>query len=72
MFRGVYPIAFDLVSLPLERVSDAAINELLRRDLVASGDWVILTKGDSYNVVGGTNGLKILQIPNSVSYSSSS
>ncbi len=62
MFRGVYPIAFDPASLPGERVSEAAIDELLRRQLVQPGDWVILTKGDSYHVVGGTNGLKILQV----------
>lgn len=62
LFRGVYPIAFDPASLPSETVSEAAIGELLKRDLVQPGDWIILTKGDSYNVVGGTNGMKILQV----------
>lgn len=62
LFRGVYPIAFDPASLPLETVSEAAVCELLKRDLVEPGDWIILTKGDSYNVAGGTNGMKILQV----------
>lgn len=72
MFRGVYPIAFDPVSLPVESVSEAAVNELLRLSLVDPGDWVILTKGDSYSIAGGTNGMKIFQVPPSVSYSSNS
>ena len=62
LFRGVYPIAFDPASLPSETVSEAALGELLKRDLVQPGGWIILTKGDRYDVTGGTNGLKILQL----------
>ena len=62
MFRGVYPIAFDPASLPADKVSQAAVDELLKRGLVEQGDWVILTKGDSYHTIGGTNGMKILHV----------
>ena len=38
------------------------VDELLKRGLVEQGDWVILTKGDSYHTIGGTNGMKILHV----------
>ncbi|MEX6503609.1 pyruvate kinase [Pseudomonas zhanjiangensis] len=62
LFRGVYTVPFDPVALPPEQVSQAAVDELLKRGLVEQGDWVILTKGDSYHTIGGTNGMKILHV----------
>ncbi|MBD1550934.1 pyruvate kinase [Pseudomonas typographi] len=62
LFRGVYTIPFDPAALPLGEVSQAAVDELLKRGLVEQGDWVILTKGDSYHTVGGTNGMKLLHV----------
>ncbi len=38
------------------------MDELLKRGVVEPGDWVILTKGDSYHGTGGTNTLKILHV----------
>jgi pyruvate kinase len=43
-------------------VSQAAVDELLKRGVVQPGDWVILTKGDSYHTIGGTNTMKILHV----------
>lgn len=43
-------------------VSQAAVEELVKRGIVAEGDWVILTKGDSYHTVGGTNTMKLLHV----------
>jgi pyruvate kinase len=62
MFRGVYTVPFDPAALPPEQVSQAAVDELLKRGVVKQGDWVILTKGDSYHCIGGTNGMKILHV----------
>src|SRR3990167_7189607 len=62
MFRGVYTVPFDPAALPPEQVSQAAVDELLKRGVVKQGDWVILTKGDSYHTIGGTNGMKILHV----------
>jgi pyruvate kinase len=62
MFRGVYTVPFDPAALPAEQVSQAAVDELLKRGVVQPGDWVILTKGDSYHTIGGTNGMKILHV----------
>ncbi|MBP9956200.1 MAG: pyruvate kinase [Pseudomonas sp.] len=62
MFRGVQTVPFDAAALPAEQVSQAAVNELLKRGVVEPGDWVIMSKGDSYDTIGGTNTLKILHV----------
>ncbi|MAB99412.1 MAG: pyruvate kinase [Pseudomonadaceae bacterium] len=62
LFRGVYTVPFDAAALSPELVSQAAVDELLQRGVVQAGDWVILTKGDSYHTIGGTNGMKILHV----------
>lgn len=62
LFRGVYTIPFDPESMPAELVSQRAVEELVKRGVVQSGDWVILTKGDSFHNVGGTNTMKILHV----------
>lgn len=62
MFRGVETIPFDPAALPAEKVSQAAVDELLKRGVVTKGDWVILTKGDSYTAQGGTNTMKVLHV----------
>jgi len=63
LFRGVQTIPFDPAALPAEKVSQMAVEELLKRNIVQPGDWVILTKGDSYHdSTGGTNTMKILRV----------
>ncbi|MEE4465153.1 pyruvate kinase, partial [Azotobacter chroococcum] len=47
LFRGVYTIPFDPAAVAPEKLSQAAVDELLKRWVVEPGDWVILTKGDS-------------------------
>ncbi|MET1077897.1 MAG: pyruvate kinase [Pseudomonas sp.] len=66
MFRGVQTVPFDPAALPPEQVSQAAVDELLKRGVVQPGDWVILTKGDSYHTIGGTNTMKILHVGDSM------
>ncbi len=62
MFRGVYPVPFDPSAYEPADVSDEAIAHLKGSGVVEKGDWVILTKGDSYHSTGGTNTLKILTV----------
>lgn len=62
LFRGVYTVPFDPASLPADKVSQAAVDELLKRGVVEPGDWVVLTKGDRYHGTGGTNTMKILHV----------
>ena len=58
----VYTIPFAPSDYEPADLSNAAIDELRKRNLVQSGDWVILTKGDFYRDSGGTNGMKILLV----------
>jgi pyruvate kinase len=62
LFRGVYTVPFDAAALQPSEVSQAAVDELLKRGVVQAGDWVILTKGDSYHTIGGTNTMKLLHV----------
>jgi len=62
LFRGVQTVPFDPAALPADKVSQAAVDELLKRGVVQQGDWVILTKGDSYHTIGGTNTMKLLHV----------
>ncbi|SDT95424.1 pyruvate kinase [Pseudomonas pohangensis] len=62
LFRGVQTVPFDPAALAPEKVSQAAVDELLKRGVVQAGDWVILTKGDSYHTIGGSNTMKILHV----------
>jgi pyruvate kinase len=62
LFRGVYTVPFDASTMDPSAISDAAIGKLKSRSLLSKGDWIILTKGDSYSNSGGTNGMKILKV----------
>ena len=62
LFRGVETVPFDLAEHALDKVSQAAVDELLKRGVVERGDWVILTKGDTYHTIGGTNSMKLLHV----------
>jgi pyruvate kinase len=62
LFRGVYPIPFDVVHTKPETVFSSACRELLNRELVQPGDLAIFTEGMKTGVSGGTNTMKILQV----------
>lgn len=61
LFRGVYPVAFDVASTDIHEVNREVIDELLRRGTVREGDLVIITKGDRSGVEGQTNIMKIMR-----------
>lgn len=62
MYRGVYPVSFDLTSTDHVQVNLDAVEELMRRGAVRHGDLVILTKGDLTGIAGGTNAMKIVRV----------
>ena len=62
LYRGVYPVSFDLVSKNIHEVNKEVIDELLRRGTVHEGDLVIITKGDRSGVEGQTNIMKIMRV----------
>lgn len=63
LFRGVYPIDFDLTQYKPWEISHHALKALVERGILEEGDKVILTKGDILGVGGYTNALKILTVP---------
>ena len=62
LYRGVYPVSFDVTSTDHAEVNKEAVDELMRRGAVRDGDLVIITKGDLAGVLGGTNAMKILRV----------
>jgi len=62
LYRGVYPVSFDLTTQDHAQVNVDAIDELKRRGAVRDGDMVIITKGDLMGAHGGTNAMKIVEV----------
>jgi pyruvate kinase len=62
LYRGVYPVSFDVTTPDHATVNREAIDELMRRGAVRDGDLVIITKGDLMGVHGGTNAMKIIRV----------
>jgi pyruvate kinase len=62
LYRGVYPVKFDLKSDHHIEVNNEVVSELLSRGTVKDGDIIIITMGDLAGVHGGTNTMKIVGI----------
>jgi pyruvate kinase len=62
LFRGVYPVSFDVMSEGSRQANVEIIEEMRRRGAVRDGDIVIITKGDLTGVQGGTNVMKIVRV----------
>lgn len=62
LYRGVYPIPFDATKIHRPEVNSAAVAELKQLGYVKQGDFVIITKGSSMGIHGGTNALKIIRV----------
>jgi pyruvate kinase len=62
LYRGVYPVPFDITHTDPQTLYNSIFEQLLARKLVASGDLLILTKGELSGVSGGTNAMLILKV----------
>ena len=64
LYRGVYPVIFDVHSVEssTETLYRALFTRLLELRLVKKRDLVILTKGEHSGVQGGTNSMQILKV----------
>ncbi|MCU7876548.1 MAG: pyruvate kinase [Candidatus Thiodiazotropha sp. (ex Lucinoma borealis)] len=62
LYRGVYPVSFDVASTDIDQVNEEVIDELLRRGEVRESDLVIITKGDRSGVEGQTNIMKVMRV----------
>lgn len=62
LYRGVYPIAFDVTQCTRDEVNRQAVDAMRAFEVLQDGDLVILTKGDHMGVGGGSNAMKILKV----------
>jgi pyruvate kinase len=64
LYRGVYPVIFDVAGAgdSAESLYRALFTRLLELKLVDRRDLVILTKGEASGVQGGTNSMQILKV----------
>ncbi|HYM43926.1 MAG TPA: pyruvate kinase [Steroidobacteraceae bacterium] len=63
LYRGVYPVIFDVTSArSVEELYRSLFARLLELQLVEKNDLVILTKGEASGVQGGTNSMQILKV----------
>ncbi|MBY4677234.1 pyruvate kinase [Marinobacterium arenosum] len=62
LYRGVQQVPFHADKLPPQEINQRAVDELVKRGVVADGDLVIITKGDYLNAQGGTNTLKVVRV----------
>jgi pyruvate kinase len=62
LYRGVYPVSFDVARKDIHEVNKEVIDELLRQGTVRDADLVIITKGDRTGVEGQTNIMKIMRV----------
>jgi pyruvate kinase len=62
LYRGVYPVGFDVTHPRPEDMYPAIFDRLLEDGLAGEGDLIIVTKGEFSGVSGGTNSMKILKV----------
>lgn len=63
LYRGVYPLAFDVTHYTLQDVHEFAIQKMQNQGIVNPGDKVIMTHGDKLGSSGKANTIKILTVP---------
>ncbi|MBS0375506.1 MAG: pyruvate kinase [Proteobacteria bacterium] len=62
LYRGVYPVSFDVTHTSPEILYPSIFLILVELRLCAAGDQIIVTKGEFSGVSGGTNSMKILEV----------
>ncbi len=62
LYRGVYPVDFDVTNPRPEQLYAAIFERLMKDGLAAEGDLIIVTKGELSGVSGGTNSMKIVKV----------
>lgn len=62
LYRGVYPVLFEIERNDKRDLYSDIFTTLLSNDLVEEGDLVIFTRGDLRGVSGGTNSMNIISV----------
>jgi pyruvate kinase len=68
LYRGVYPVKFDITHTDPLQANKQIIDELMTLNIVDKGDYVIITKGDLHGRRGGTNNMKIIRVGESIEH----
>jgi len=64
LYRGVYPVSVDFEKLKVKNVTRGVIDLLKSKDIIRSGDRIVLTRGDLLgDQGGGSNTMKIVSVP---------
>lgn len=69
LYRGVYPVKFDITHTDPLEANREIIELLMRKEYVEGGDTVIITKGDLRGTRGKTNNMKIIRVGEAVEHS---
>jgi pyruvate kinase len=62
LYRGVYPVTFDITHSDAQKLYADIFRTLLQKGMVEVGDRIIMTKGELSGVSGKTNSMKILEV----------
>jgi pyruvate kinase len=62
LYRGVFPVPFEMTDEIRGTLYRIVFESLLSRDLVEVGDFVIFTKGYLEGVSGSTNSMSIIEV----------
>ena len=62
VYRGVYPVQFEVMRGDRNKLYHEMFTALLENELVEVGDRVIFTRGDLHGVSGSTNSMTILEV----------
>ncbi len=63
LYRGVEAMFFDATNVKEACLNDEILAGLKARELLSSGDLIILTRGATIGENGGTNSMQVLQVP---------
>ncbi len=62
MYRGVFPVLFEIDGENPRRLYQDIMDKLLAKGLVSVGDLALLTKGDFDGISGSTNSMTVIEI----------
>lgn len=63
LYRGVYPVSYDVKHKRSRSILGDALEFVKHTGMVEPGDLVVMTRGDLSGIAGGTNTMKILEVP---------
>ncbi len=68
LYRGVYPVKFDITHTDPLEANKEIIDILMQNKVVSEGDIVIITKGDLRGTRGNTNNMKIIRVGEAIEH----